>query len=200
MKAVIGLGNPGKEYEGTRHNVGFVVVEELARRWRTHLRAWRHVARISKVASSDLILAEPTTFMNASGECVERLASFYKLEPSDTLVIVDEIQLPLGRLKFSVSGSAGGHNGLKSVVQHFGSDFPRLRIGVGRGDPQWDLADHVLSPFRADERAVIQEVVGVAADGVELFLESGVEKAMNRYNKKDDRTNQSEILDRRSEI
>src|SRR5258705_26687 len=124
MKAVIGLGNPGPEYSDTRHNVGFAVVEELARRWGVRLKDWRRLARLSKVASREVILAQPTTFMNASGECVGRVASFYKLQPKDTLVVVDEVQLPLGRLKFSASGSAGGHNGLKSVIQHLGTDFP----------------------------------------------------------------------------
>lgn len=189
MKLVVGLGNPGDEYAETRHNVGFEVVEELARRWRAPLKSWRRIARMSKVPGLDVILAEPTTFMNASGECVERLASFYKLEPGDTLVVVDEIQLPVGRLKFSASGSAGGHNGLKSVIEHVGPDFPRLRIGVGRGDPRWDLADHVLSVFRAEEHAIIKDAIGRAADGAAMFLESGLAKAMNRYNTKEDAPN-----------
>jgi len=135
MKAVIGLGNPGDEYSGTRHNVGFDVVEELARRWHARLKVWKRIARVSKVTERDVVLAEPTTFMNASGEAVERLASFYKLEPKDTLVIVDEIQLPLGRLKFSSSGSAGGHNGLRSVIQHFGPTNSRLS-GMRSAVPQ----------------------------------------------------------------
>ena len=185
MKAVIGLGNPGQDYDGTRHNVGFAVVEELARRWRVKLKSWRRIVQLSKVANREVILAEPTTFMNASGECVGQLASFYKLEPSDTLIVVDEVQLPLGRLKFGASGSAGGHNGLKSVIQYLGPEFPRLRIGVGRGDPQWDLADHVLSRFRPDELEPIQRAIVRAADGVEVFLESGIDKAMNRYNAKE---------------
>jgi PTH1 family peptidyl-tRNA hydrolase len=188
LKAVIGLGNPGREYSNTRHNVGFMVVEELARRWGTELRPWRHVARTSRLASRDVILAEPTTFMNASGECVQQLAAFYKFEPRDALIVVDEIQLAVGRLKFSAKGSAGGHNGLKSVIEHFGSDFPRLRVGIGRGDPRWDLADHVLAPFQKEEREAVKEVVGRAADAVGMFLESGLTKAMNRYNAKDDKS------------
>lgn len=192
MKAVIGLGNPGDEYSETRHNVGFEVVEELARRWRAHLKPWKGTARVSKVANRDVVLAQPTTFMNASGVCVERLASFYKVEPKDMLIVVDEIQLPVGRLKFSASGSAGGHNGLESVIQHVGWDFPRLRIGVGRGDPRWDLADHVLSAFQAEEQAAIKEVISRAADGVEMFLESGLVKAMNRYNTKDEKSNEKD--------
>jgi len=117
-----------------------------------------------------------------SGDAVSRIAAFHKLEPADVLVVVDEVQLALGRLRLRRSGSAGGHNGLKSIVQHIGSDFPRLRLGVGRGDPNWDLADHVLSRFDRDERDIVADSVKRAADAVELFVEEGIEAAMNRFN------------------
>ena len=186
MKAIVGLGNPGAEYVGTRHNVGLEVVEELARRWEVRLRAWKSVARVAVAGDRGVLLAQPQTFMNASGDAVGRLAAYHKIEPSDVLVVVDEVQLPLGRLRLRASGSAGGHNGLKSVIQYLGSGFPRLRIGVGRGDPRWDLADHVLSAFRHDEREIVARAIGRAADAVELFVDEGVHAAMNRYNASED--------------
>lgn len=182
MKAIVGLGNPGRQYAGTRHNVGFDVVDELARRWKVQLRPWKSVAELAVVVGRGAVLVEPLTFMNASGEAVSRVAAFHKVEPPDILVVVDEVQLPLGRVRLRRSGSAGGHNGLKSIIQHIGPEFPRLRIGVGRGDPQWDLADHVLSRFAADEREAAIEAVQRAADAVELFVEEGIEAAMNRFN------------------
>lgn len=182
MKAIVGLGNPGREYAGTRHNIGFDVVDEVARRWNVQLRPWKSAADVVVVGSRGVVLAEPQTFMNASGDAVSRLAAFYGLEPTDLLVVADEVQLPLGRIRLRGSGSAGGHNGLKSIIQHLGTEFPRLRIGVGRGDPTWDLADHVLSRFGRDEREAVVEAVNRAADAVELFAEYGVEAAMNRFN------------------
>lgn len=182
MKAIVGLGNPGREYARTRHNIGFDVVDEVARRWNVQLRPWKSAADVVVVSSRGVVLAEPQTFMNASGEAVGRLAAFYGLEPGDLLVVADEVQLPLGRIRLRGAGSAGGHNGLKSIIQHLGTEFSRLRIGVGRGDPTWDLADHVLSRFGPGEREAAIEAVGRAADAVEFFVEHGVEAAMNRFN------------------
>jgi len=182
MKAIVGLGNPGRQYAGTRHNIGFDVVDEVARRWNVQLRPWKSVAELAVVSVRGAVLVEPQTFMNLSGDAVSRIAAFHKLEPADVLVVVDEVQLALGRLRLRRSGSAGGHNGLKSIVQHIGSDFPRLRLGVGRGDPNWDLADHVLSRFDRDERDIVADSVKRAADAVELFVEEGIEAAMNRFN------------------
>lgn len=182
MKAIVGLGNPGREYAGTRHNIGFDVLDEVARRWGVQLRPWKSVADVAVVSSRGVVLVEPQTYMNLSGDAVSRIAAFHKLEPSDVLVVVDEVQLPLGRLRVRRSGSAGGHNGLKSIIQHIGAEFPRLRIGVGRGDPKWDLADHVLSKFGREEREAVAEAVARAADAVELFAEDGLEVVMNRVN------------------
>ncbi|HUR33899.1 MAG TPA: aminoacyl-tRNA hydrolase [Vicinamibacterales bacterium] len=182
MKAIVGLGNPGREYAGTRHNIGFDVVEDVARRWNVQLRPWKSVADVAVVGARGAVLVEPQTFMNLSGEAVARIAAFHKLDPKDVLVVLDEVQLPVGRIRLRRSGSAGGHNGLKSIIQHLGSEFPRLRLGVGRGDPEWDLADHVLSRFARDEREAVAASIARAADAVELFVEQGLEMAMSRFN------------------
>ena len=184
VKLIVGLGNPGREYEHTRHNVGFQVAEELARRYRVTLRAhakWK--ARAAKVAEvgDGLLVAEPTTFMNLSGWAVREIAAFHKLAPSDVLVVVDDADLPLGRLRMRTAGSAGGHNGLKSIIQELGTvEFPRLRVGVGR--QAGELKNHVLGRFSEDEKAQIDAAVKRAADAAELFARENILAAMNRYN------------------
>jgi PTH1 family peptidyl-tRNA hydrolase len=187
MKAIVGLGNPGAEYVATRHNVGFEVVDELARRWQVKLKKWRKVGTLALAKDHDALLMEPATFMNLSGEAVLRVGSFYKVNLADWLIVVDDVNLPLGRVRMRKMGSAGGHNGLKSVIQHLGPDFARLRIGVGRGDPKWDLADHVLARFEPEERRSVEEAIGRAADAVETFVTEGIEPAMNRFNARDDK-------------
>ena len=188
MKAIVGLGNPGEEYRATRHNVGFDVVDELTRRWSVHLRSWKAIADLAMVRDRGVLLAEPKTFMNASGEAVRRIAAFHKIDPADVLVVVDEVQLPVGRLRIRPFGSAGGHNGLKSIIEQIGEAVPRLRIGIGRGDPRWDLADHVLSTFGRDERDAIDRAILRAADAVETFVAEGVTATMNRFNMAGDKT------------
>ena len=184
MKLIVGLGNPGREYEHTRHNVGFQVAEELAHRYRVTLKnhaKWK--ARAAKIAEigDGVLLAEPTTFMNLSGWAVREIAAFHKLAPSDMLVVVDDADLPLGRLRMRTSGSAGGHNGLKSVIQELGTlEFPRLRVGVGR--QPGELKNHVLGRFSNDEKAQIDAAVKRAADAAELFAKENILAAMNRYN------------------
>ena len=187
MKAIVGLGNPGAEYLATRHNVGFEVVDELARRWQVKLKKWRKLGMLALAKDHDALLMEPTTFMNLSGEAVLSVGSFYKVNLADWLIVVDDVNLPLGRVRMRKMGSAGGHNGLKSVIQHLGPDFARLRIGVGRGDPKWDLADHVLARFEPEERRSVEEAIGRAADAVEMFVTEGIEPAMNRFNARDDK-------------
>jgi PTH1 family peptidyl-tRNA hydrolase len=187
MKLVVGLGNPGAKYDGTRHNVGFAAVDVLAKR---HGVAWEAAPRgaealIGRWRSADVVLAKPLTFMNLSGTAIVGLLQFYKIELPDLLVVVDEVQLETGRIRVRPEGSAGGHNGLKSIVASLGSlQFPRLRIGVGRGDNRRDLADHVLARFDPAERDVIEDSVARAADAVEAFVGDGIEAAMNRFNRK----------------
>lgn len=203
MKLVVGLGNPGSKYEGTRHNVGFAAVDILAAR---HFVQWEAAPRgagalVGRWRAADVVLAKPLTFMNLSGAAVVALLQFYKIELPDMLVIVDEVQLDTGRIRLRPEGSAGGHNGLKSIIESLGTGaFPRLRIGVGRGDTRRDLADHVLAKFDADERPIIDEAIGRAADASEAFVADGMAVAMNRFNRKtedgkkteEDVTNESE--------
>jgi PTH1 family peptidyl-tRNA hydrolase len=198
MKAIIGLGNPGPKYHGTRHNVGFAVLDELAKRAAVNFESapvealvarWRR-SRGAGEEEEDVVvlLGKPMTFMNASGEAVGGLLRYFKIEPADLLVVVDEVQLPLAKLRARARGSAGGHNGLKSVIAHVGEEFSRLRLGVGRGPEaaggraQRDLADHVLSRFDADERAEVDRMVVRAADAAEMFVAGGIAPVMNQFN------------------
>jgi PTH1 family peptidyl-tRNA hydrolase len=186
MKAIVGLGNPGTEYEGTRHNIGFDVIDHLAHRWKVKLKKWKSVAEHAVVNTRDVVLVEPKTYMNDSGRAVSAVMAFYKIQPADVLVVVDEVQLPLGKLRLKPSGSAGGHNGLKSVIAHVGLNVPRLRIGVDRGHPEWELSDRVLSKFLPSERDIVERAITRAADAVETFLSDGIDVAMNRFNASDD--------------
>jgi peptidyl-tRNA hydrolase, PTH1 family len=189
VKLIVGLGNPGAKYRGTRHNIGFAVLDELAARRQVSFESAPVDALIAKVRGADeVLLAKPLTFMNASGEAVGALLRYFKIEMADLLVVVDEVQLPLGKLRARVRGSAGGHNGLKSIVAHAGEAFSRLRIGVGRGDPRRDLADHVLTRFDADEAAEVERVTARAADAAEMFVTSGIGAVMNGFNSGDPAT------------
>jgi len=184
LKLIVGLGNPGEEYADTRHNLGFKVVEELARRYRVKLRNdAKRRARVAKIVDigDGVLVAQPTTFMNLSGSAVRDVASFHKVTSPDLLVVVDDADLPLGRLRIRRRGSAGGHNGLKSVIQELGTvEFPRLRIGVGR--QPGELKNHVLGRFDAEEKAKIGAAVGRAADAAELFAREDILAAMNMFN------------------
>ena len=187
MRLIVGLGNPGREYRETRHNVGFMVVDEIARRHNLTLAmAPSQVpdAMIAKKFGTDgTLVAKPLTFMNNSGDVVSALARYYDISIGDLLVVVDEVALPFARLRARARGSAGGHNGLKSVIARLGTtEFARLRLGVGRGDARRDLADHVLSKFEADELSALGEFIGRAADAAEMFAAEGIEKVMNTYN------------------
>lgn len=185
MKLLVGLGNPGPRYRGTYHNIGFDVVDEVARRHALGFGAAPTDALVARLrrAGGDVLLVKPLTFMNLSGRAVGDLQRFFKAEPEDVLVIVDDVNLATGRLRLRARGSAGGHNGLKSIIACLGTDaFPRLRVGVGRGDPRRDLADHVLSRVPQDERERLREVTTLAADAAECFVELGLLEAMNRFN------------------
>jgi PTH1 family peptidyl-tRNA hydrolase len=187
VKLIVGVGNPGRKYDGTRHNVGFDVVDLIAGRHRLDWESGPAEALIAKWRAASALLAKPLTFVNLSGAAVGELMRFYKVALEDLFVVVDEVNLELGRLRARPSGSAGGHNGLKSIIGVLGTqDFARLRVGVGRGDGRRDLADHVLSKFDPQERADITEAVGRSADAAELFVSDGIELVMNRFNRKED--------------
>jgi PTH1 family peptidyl-tRNA hydrolase len=184
MKAIVGLGNPGAKYRGTRHNIGFAVVDELARRWAVTFEAAPADALIARWRPDDagpVLLVKPLTFMNASGEAIGALGRYFKIDIGDLLIVVDEVQLPLGKIRARARGSAGGHNGLKSIIAHLGDNFSRLRVGVGRGQ-EGDLADHVLSRFEPGEKADVERMIDRAADAAATFITSGIAAVMNAYN------------------
>ncbi|MFM8536066.1 MAG: aminoacyl-tRNA hydrolase [Acidimicrobiia bacterium] len=195
MKLIVGLGNPGAEYRETRHNVGFKVADALVERWRV-ADQWREkfdALHAKTVTSGDepVIVMKPLTYMNLSGQAVSSLAQFYKIEPADILVVTDDVALPLGRLRARRDGGAGGHNGLKSIIQSLATQaFPRLRIGVGRGDDvskgyRRYLADHVLGRFEPGEHDTVSAAVLRAADASEMFVSDGIERVMNVFNAAD---------------
>ena len=185
MKLIVGLGNPGDEYALTRHNVGFWVVDELARRhgWGVSKRAHNALVGEGLLGGEKLVLLKPQTFMNRSGLAVASAARWYKIEPRDLLVIYDDMDLEVGKLRIRLSGSSGGHKGMESIIAELGaSDFPRMKIGIGRPSADTDVVGHVLSPFAPDQKPLISEAVPRAADGVEAVVFEGYPKAMNRFN------------------
>lgn len=185
MKIIAGLGNPGTKYAGSRHNMGYAVVDVLAERHgiRVNTTRQRGLVGTGIIGGQKVLLVKPLTFMNLSGECVRPIADYYKIAPEDILVIYDDIALDVGQIRVRAKGSAGGHNGMKSLIQHLGSqDFPRVRVGVGAKPPQTDLADYVLGHFPAEELKTVRDGIQEAADAVELILESGLDASMNHYN------------------
>jgi len=186
VKLIVGLGNPGRKYRETRHNVGFAVADELARRGSATFEsapADGLVARVRTLGPGGTLLLKPLTMMNASGFAVSEVARYFRVATRDILVVADDVNLVLGRLRARPSGSAGGHNGFRSIIEQLGTaEFARLRVGVGRGDPRRDLADHVLSGFDPDERPVVADVIARAADASEMFVAEGIERVMNRFN------------------
>ncbi len=189
MKLVAGLGNPGEPYRGTRHNVGFDVVDVLARRHALTFQMAPAEALEAKWRRPDdvVILAKPLTFMNLSGQAVGALCRFYKVALPDLLVVSDDVNLPLGRLRARATGTEGGHNGLRSIAEVLGTiDYARLRVGVGRGDARRDLADHVLARFEPDEAPGIEAAIARAADAVEKWISDGMSAMMGTFNRAED--------------
>lgn len=187
MKLIVGLGNPGSEYSGTRHNVGFEVVDVVARRWGVIFRSAPADAVLARSPDGreTAILVKPLTYMNRSGLAVDVLQRYYRVALPGLLVVTEDVNLPLGRLRARRQGSAGGHNGLGSVIDAVSTEqFSRIRIGVGRGDPRRGLSGRVLSRFNADERHIIDEAVRCASDAVELFVDSGIDAVMNTFNRR----------------
>lgn len=184
-RLIIGLGNPGAEYEGTRHNIGFDVIDALAETTRVALEHEKGDVLLGwgRVRTYPIGLAKPLTYMNRSGRSVQALLGRHGLDPRDILVVVDDVNLPLGKLRIRPGGSAGGHNGLEDITERIGrDDFPRLRFGIGSNYPRGRQAEYVLSPFSEEERPVVEEALQRAREAAITFVTDGVVTAMNRFN------------------
>ncbi len=187
MYLIAGLGNPTKEYDKTRHNVGFSVIDVLADRHRIDVseRKFKGLCGRGVIEGQKVILIKPQTFMNLSGESIRAAMDYYKIAPEEIIVIYDDISLDPGQLRIRLKGSAGGHNGIKNIIAHLGTqEFPRIKVGVGAKPPRMDLADYVLSRFGSGEQKLMDEAFQEAAEAVSAMLTDGAERAMNHYNAK----------------
>ncbi len=203
MKLVAGLGNPGPRYAESRHNIGYLVVDELARRWATEVtrydRDFEGLIGETQACGQRVLLLKPSTFMNLSGRSVAAALRFYKLAAADVLIAHDDLDLPVGLLRARASGTAGGHNGMSDVLRQLGTDeIARLRVGIGRVHPS-AAVEYVLSRFEPDERPAIADAVGRAADAVVCWLQAGIDAAMNRFNRRQDREPGPKAADPRSQ-
>ncbi|MFN2190010.1 MAG: aminoacyl-tRNA hydrolase [Candidatus Promineifilaceae bacterium] len=181
---IVGLGNPGLSHSKNRHNIGFMAVDSLAESFNIELKRKKHnaVFGTGQIAEQPVILIKPQTFMNRSGRAVGKVSAYYDVQPGETVIIYDEIDLPFGTLRIREKGGSGGHNGMKSVIQEIGQDFPRIRLGVGRPPGRMDPADYVLSDFRPEELPVVEEMISNAMTAIEIILTDGVELAMTHLN------------------
>ena len=187
MYIIAGLGNPESKYDKTRHNIGFRLIDELAVRNGITFSDRKHNGLVGKgiISGEKVILLKPLTYMNLSGECVGPAADYYKVEPENVIILFDDISLDVGRIRIRKKGSAGGHNGIKHIIQQLGTQtFVRIKVGVGAKPKGWDLADHVLGRFGSDERKLVEEAQERACKAVEMILADSVDAAMNQFNKK----------------
>ena len=187
MYLIAGLGNPTKEYDRTRHNVGFSVIDVLADKYGIDVSERKHRAYCGKgvIEGQKVLLVKPQTFMNLSGESLRAAVDYYKIPPEDIIVIYDDISLEPGQLRIRLKGSAGGHNGIKNIIAQLGTqEFPRIKVGVGAKPPRMDLADYVLSRFSKGEQALMEDAFKEAADAAVMMMTDGAERAMNHYNAK----------------
>ena len=188
MFLIAGLGNPGRQYEKTRHNMGFDTIDELIDRHRIPQGGIAHKAMYGKgmIAGEKVLAVKPLTYMNLSGESLRECVNYYKLDPETKMIVIyDDIDLEPGQIRIRKKGSAGGHNGIKSIIAQLGTqNFYRIKVGVGAKPKGWDLADYVLGRFSSDERIAVDKAIKEAADAVEMILKDGIEAAMNHYNRK----------------
>ena len=187
MFLVVGLGNPGRQYQGNRHNVGFRIVDQLAARAGASSPREKYGAELLEIAlgGERVILCKPMEFMNVSGQAVRQVAGFHKIPAARTIVVHDELDVPFGRLKLAAGGGAGGHNGIRSVIAEMGTlDFARVRVGIDRAPPNWQGADYVLANFTGAEQKQLPELIDLAADAVEDIVKRGLPAAMNKFNQK----------------
>lgn len=188
MYLIVGLGNPGRQYENTKHNVGFDTVDYLIEEYRIPQAGVKHKAMYGKgiIAGQKVLIAKPLTYMNLSGESVRELVDYYKIDPETELIVLyDDISLEPGQIRIRKKGSAGGHNGIKNIIAQIGTDvFTRVKIGVGEKPKNWDLADYVLSPFGKEERAAVDDAIKKAAKAVEMIVQEEIDSAMNMFNRK----------------
>jgi len=185
MKWFVGLGNPGKDYEDTRHNIGWMALDEAAKRWgvTTAQAKCKGLVAEARVDGEKAYLIKPMTYMNLSGECVRAFLDFYKPDPADLIVVYDDMDTELGSIRLRMKGSPGGHNGIKSIIAHLGTDqFHRIRMGISRPAPGYNISNYVLSSFRKEEREALERTVGRAADAMEYCLKEPFEKAMAKFN------------------
>lgn len=185
MYIIVGLGNPSREYAGTRHNIGFDAVTRLSDDYNIALNKKEHKALCGKgvIGGHKVLLVQPQTYMNLSGESVRRLVDYYKTEPDELIIIYDDISLDVGKLRIRKKGSAGGHNGIKNIIAQLGTqEFSRIRVGVGEKPKGWDLADYVLGHFKREEEPLIREALEKTAKAVKVIMDDGIDKAMNDFN------------------
>ena len=185
MYLIAGLGNPTREYDKTRHNVGFSVIDVLADKYNIDVSDRKHKALCGRgvIEGEKVLLLKPQTFMNLSGESIREAVDYYKIDPEDIIVIYDDISLEPGQLRIRLKGSAGGHNGIKNIIAHLGTqEFPRIKVGVGAKPPRMDLADYVLGRFPREERGLMEDAFKEAAEAVEVMIQEGAGTAMNRFN------------------
>ena len=187
MYLIAGLGNPSKNYEGTRHNIGFTMIDALGEKFGIDVTTKKHKALVGRgiIDGMRVILAKPQTYMNLSGESIREIADFYKIEPENIIIIYDDISLDVGRLRIRKKGSAGGHNGIKNIIAHLGTqEFPRIKVGIGNKPEGWDLADYVLSKYSKAEQEALKEASDDVIGAVRLMIMDDIDAAMNRYNAK----------------
>ena len=181
---IVGLGNPGRKYRGNRHNIGFMAVDALAAAYDIQSSKVQNKAIVGncRIQSQNVIIAKPQTYMNSSGDAVGPLARYYKVPPENVLVVYDELDLPFGTIRLREKGGAGGHNGMKSIINHLGNDFPRVRLGIGRPPGQMPVPAHVLRDFDKKDLPLLDDVLAEAVRAIETYLRDGIQLAMSRHN------------------